>query len=285
MFIVTGATGQVGSAIVNKLLEQDKPVTAVIRNAGKAEKLKKRGAKTAIADFFNQDALSKAFDGGDTVFLLTPENPASKDILGDTKQILSNYRQAIRKAGISRIIGLSSLGAQHKSGTGNLVMSYMLEHAFENVSAETTFIRPAYYYSNWLMYVEMARESGVLPTFFPVDLSIPMISPGDVSHFIANVMMDEKKDQKIYELAGPEVYTPREVADIFGNLLGKKIKTQQIPREQWSETLVQAGFSTDAADKMIQMTQAVIDGKAQPEKSGLKKLPTTLGDFLKERIN
>lgn len=167
MNIVVGASGQVGSSIVKELKSKNLPVRSVIRNA---ERVSGKGLDTRVADVFNRDQLIAAFDGGTTVFLLTPENPLSNDIIGETKQITDNYKKAIQATGISRIVGLSSIGAHLNGNTGNLLMSKILEQAFDDVDVEKIFIRPSYYYSNWLGYLEAIQELNVLPTFFPADL-------------------------------------------------------------------------------------------------------------------
>jgi len=174
------------------------------------------------------------------------------------------------------------MGAQYPAGTGNLVMSYLLEHAFVDIPVQQVFIRPAYYYSNWLGFGEIARETGVLPSFLPVNLKIPMTAPPDVAGFIASVLMDRKTESGTLEIAGPSWYSPSDVARVFGNLFHKPVTAHQIPPEQWKESLLNAGFSENASDNLILMTQAVIDRKARPELPDEKviRLHTSLEYFL-----
>lgn len=221
MNIVLGASGQIGWAVINALLENKKPVKAIIRDPRKTAAFKNKGIPVEIADFFDLQALINAFSDGDTVFLLTPENPQSTNVLGETELLLKNYREAIRRSGIKKIVGLSSIGAQHKSGTGNLQMSYMLEHAFSDIPLKQVFIRPSYYYSNWMAYFEIVKQQGVLPTFFPVDFKLPMVAPTEVAEFAANTIMDNSQQRKIYELVGP-AYSSAEVAAVFGHVLTAK---------------------------------------------------------------
>src|SRR5574344_490173 len=126
MNIILGATGQVGSMLVDNLLDKGQPVRAVVRDGLKAQGLKNKGVEVKIADYLDVEALKKAFQGGSSVFLLTPENPESENFINEIQRIISNYREAVLSSGISKIVGLSSMGAQHKSGTGNLMASYML---------------------------------------------------------------------------------------------------------------------------------------------------------------
>ncbi len=263
--IVLGGTGQVGSYVIKKLLEDRQQVRAVVRNKEKADFLEKMGAHVEVSDYFDRDALSAAVKGGEKIFLLTPENPASKNFIKEVRELTDCYRTAIKSSKITKIIGLSSFGAQHCSGTGNLEASYILEHAFDDIEAEKIFIRATYYYSNWMWYLDTVKDDGILPTFFPVDLNIPMISPSDVGIFVADIMTGKRESKPFYEIAGPESYSANDIAGILCNKFDKKVKAVEIPRETWAVLLEKNGFSKSGAENMILMTDAVILGKTQAQ--------------------
>jgi uncharacterized protein YbjT (DUF2867 family) len=286
MDIILGASGQVGSGVVTHLREKGSSVKGIIRDENKADQLKALGAYVAVANANDLPALVAAFQDGSTLFALTPESGHERNAIGETKDILENYRKAIANSPIKKVVGLSSIGAQHETGTGNLVMSYLLEHAFAGMPIKQIFVRPAYYYSNWMMYIESVMEKGILPTFFPVDLSINMISPEDVAAFVANVIQKEDEDGKIFEISGPSAYSSNDVANAFSKVLGKEIKAVQIPREEWEGNLQGIGFSQDGIRNFVQMTEAVINGKAVPENKGTVqvKLSTSLEDYIQHHI-
>lgn len=287
MHVILGASGQVGSMVVKALLKSGQPVTAVVRNPDKANELKRNGVPIAQADLFDAAALQEAFRNADTVFLLTPEDPASQHVLDDAKSIVQNYRDAIQASGIKKLVGLSSLGAQHASGTGNLEMSYMLEHAFQGLAVQQIFIRAPYYYSNWMPYISTVQEQGILPTFFPTDLKIAMGAPADVAAFIARTITNAIPEQKkLYELTGP-AYSSADVAAILENILHHKVSSQTIPADQWHNTLLQAGFSENAAMNMVKMTQAVIAGITGPEQKESKRieLPTSIETYFQSVLH
>lgn len=287
MNIILGASGQVGSAITDFLIEKELPVRAVIRDTEKAEKLKDKRIEVAIADYFDLKALKNAVKDGELIFVITPETGVSDDVLGDTKQILENYRKAIEGSDIKSIIGLSSIGAQFDKGTGNLLMSNMLEHEFLNLPINQVFVRPSYYYSNWLMYLETVKENGVLPSFYPSDLKMHMNSPLDVAKFITDKISGGINKSELIELTGPKQYSPKDVAVIMGNAFGREIKTQQIPKEKWKETMQSVGFSDDSVKNFIEMTELVVSGKAKPEGKGKNpiSLKTTLESYIEEITN
>ncbi|MCD8139999.1 MAG: NmrA family NAD(P)-binding protein [Planctomycetaceae bacterium] len=265
MDIVLGATGRVGSALASALLTRGRRVRAVVRNAAKAQRLRQMGASIALADFTDAATLHSAFAGGDSVFVVTAEDPASHDAIAEAEAFLGACRNAIRAAGVRRVIGLSSDGAQHATGTGHLMVSHMLEHAFDDMGVETVFIRPSYYYSNWMLSVPVAKERGVVPTFFPVDLAVPMIAPEDVAQFAAMVFAEEVGPRRVHEITGPCFYSASDIAAMFGELLGRTVTAQRIPEESWLDSLMQAGFSPANAQYMAEMTAAVISGLTATE--------------------
>jgi len=268
MHIILGASGQVGGAVANRLLEMEEPVKGIARNPNKAAALQAKGAVIEKADIYDVRALSRAFSDGSTLFIITPEDFKSEDVIGETKKMLDNYRKALESSPVKKIVGISSIGAQHKEGTGNLQMSYLLEHAFAGLPIEQTFVRPAYYLSNWLAYLPVIKESGKLPTFFPTDLCMPMISPIDVACFAADLLVAEHGITRIYELLGPEECCADDVAAAFAEALGQPVKAAHIHHNQWKKELQQLQFSPDAIKNFIAMTDSVINGKATPAGSG-----------------
>jgi len=286
MNIILGATGQVGSAIAGKLIKKNEPVRAVIRNPEKAGELKNKGVEVRIADYFDLSALKEAVKGGKLIFLLTPETVQSEDVLGDTKQILENYRKAIESSDIKSLIGLSSGGAQYEKyeiNTGNLLMSNMLEHEFLSLPINQVFIRPSYFYSNWLISVGMAKENGILPTFFPPNLEIDMNSPIDVAEFIANKISKGVDKSEMIELTGPNQYSANDVAEEMAKALDREVNTQEIPRDKWEETMKNIGFTNNATENFIKMTELVAEGNSKFEGTPVQ-LQTTLQQFFKDNI-
>ena len=74
MFVVVGATGNTGSAVVETLLSRKQPVRIVARSADKGAAWKAKGAEIAVASLDDVSALTKAFEGAKGFYLLVPPN-------------------------------------------------------------------------------------------------------------------------------------------------------------------------------------------------------------------
>lgn len=111
-----------------------------------------------------------------------------------------------------------------------------------------------------------------------------MHSPIDLAKFIANVITEKSTsgNRTIFELVGQQKYSSLDVAKTFSKMLDKEVITQPIPKEKWKGTLLSVGFTENAATNLSDMTQAVIDNKAVPERPNvIIKLPTTLENIWK----
>jgi uncharacterized protein YbjT (DUF2867 family) len=283
MNIIVGATGRVGSHVIQRLRQEGQATRAVIRSANK---LIDQSTEYRVADLFDAEQLIDAFQGGTTAFLMTPENPASKNVLEDTHRIVDHYKKAIQASGIKKVVALSCIGAHLEGDTGNILMSRILEQELEPLDVAKVFIRPSYYFSNWIGYWEMVIQHGILPSFFPENLKLDMHSPEDLAAFIAQVIARPvSSDKEIYELVGPEKYNARDVSKAFSLLLNKNVGVQPVLPGEWKGALMAAGFTDDAADHLSAMTQAVIDGQAVPEwPDNTIKLPTSLLKYLEKQL-
>ena len=282
MCIIIGASGRVGSQLIHHLTKSGITAIAVARDP---DRIADKNIQVRKADLLDTGQVIEAFRGTTTAFLITPENPVTEDIMGDTRIILNNYREAVEANHIRRVVLLSCVGAHVEGNTGNILLSRLLEDTFSDADIEKVIIRPSYYYSNWLGYMETAEQQGVLPTFFPEKLKIEMHSPHDLAAFVAGVMNSPSNQEKkqLYELAGPVKLSPADVATAFSSLLKKEVTAQSISPDQWKETLLSVGFTENTAVNLIDMTQAVIDGLAAPEfPEKVIRLTTTIGDYLKE---
>lgn len=284
MNIIVGATGQVGSNIVKELVQKQIPVRAILH------KTKYEFDKTVeirTADLLNVDDVIQAFNGGTTAFLLTPERPDAENIVEEAATIIANYRAAVEEAGIKRIILLSCIGAHVEKNTGNILMSGMLERAFNDMNIEKIFVRPSYYYSNWLAYLDLINETGILPTFFPPDLKIEMHSAVDVAKFSAQCIENPANGAgtAIYELVGPKKYSSQNIANVFSDKLKREVNLQIISKEERMSALLAAGFTANTAQNLSDMTQVVIDQTAPPEfPNKTIKLTTTFADYLEDML-
>ncbi len=257
MFVVVGATGNTGSAVVETLLGKKQPVRVVVRSADKGASWKAKGAEVAVASLDDVQALAKAFDSANGVYLLVPPNYGAEAWLADQRARVDRAAEAVRKSGIQHVVLLSSVGAQLPTGTGPIQASRYGEQSLGAVAINLTILRPCYFMDNWAPVLGMAKAQGVLPTFIEPSAKIPMISTKDIGRIGAEQLLVGGKGHRIVEMAGPEEYCPDDVAAALGQILGKTVTAQQAPLSAVVPTFKSFGLSDEAARLFEEMYTAI----------------------------
>ncbi|WP_313529704.1 NmrA family NAD(P)-binding protein [Shinella sp.] len=259
MFIVLGATGHIGSELVNLLDAAGETVIAIVHDAGKADDIRTANVEPIALDVGKTAPLHDLFRRGRRAFLLNP--PA--DPGGDTDATETATARAITDAlpgsGLEKVVVASTYGAQPGEGIGDLSVLFDFEQQAEASGVPTAINRAAYYYTNLDMLLEPARE-GVLQTPFPGDMRLPMVSPVDIAKAAASRLLSKSDDVGIRYVEGPRRYTFDDVATAFSTALGRPVRLETIPRDKWEESFRALGFSPEAARAYARMTAATVDG-------------------------
>ena len=161
MIIVTGATGQLGRAIVEKLLGRvpADQVGVSVRDPAKAADLARAGVRVRRGDFADPDSLRAAFEGAKQLLLVSSNARANG---GDT---LAQHRAAIeaaRAVGVDRVVYTSQMAASATS-----LFPPMLDHAateamLRDSGLPWTALRHGFYASSGLMLTGEGAAKGVI---------------------------------------------------------------------------------------------------------------------------
>jgi uncharacterized protein YbjT (DUF2867 family) len=278
MHIILGATGHVGSAVAMALLDQREAVTVVTRDARRAEPFRRRGAVVAVADIHDTDASRAVLQRGSSAFLLMPPADPSTDTVAEERRTVANIVRAIQGTDLKKLVVQSTYGAQPGEGLGDLAVLYELERAVVALGKPTSVVRAAYYMSNWDSALATARDEGVVHTFFPPDLALPMVAPADLGKVAARLLTVESEHTGVRYVEGPTTYSAADVSRALAQVLRREVRTLETPRAQWVATFQALGLSPVAAASYARMTAITVDGAERPEKP--ERGPTTLGDYV-----
>ena len=253
MFVVVGATGNTGSVVAETLLARKQPVRVVVRSADKGTSWKAKGAEIAVASLDDVASLAKAFEGATGVYLLVPPNYGASAWLADQRSRMDRAAEAVKKSGVGHVVFLSSVGGHIPEGTGPIRASRYGEQVLVAAAKHLTILRPCYFMENWAPVVGAAKAQGVLPTFIAPQAKIPMIATKDIGRVGAERLIAGGKGKQIVELAGPEEYSPEQVAAALGQILGKAVSAQLALLSAVVPTFKSFGFSDEAAKLFEEM--------------------------------
>lgn len=225
MFLVTGASGNVGREVVTTLQEKGAPVRALYR--AHRDELP-ADVEFARGDLNNPDSLADAFDDVEGVFLL----PGYADMPG-------LVRLAERSG--ARIILLSGPSA----GSGDLsnaVTAYMVrsEDAVRAADVPWTILRPSGFMSNTFQWVDQLTAGDVVTLPF-AGVPIAWIDPADIAAVAALALTEAGHDRATYGLTGPQSLTPPELVATLGRTLHRQLdfraETDDQVRERFAREL------------------------------------------------
>jgi NAD(P)H dehydrogenase (quinone) len=242
VYAITGITGKVGGELARTLLSAGKPVRAVVRDANKGRQWAELGCDVAIAEMEDPHALVKAFAGATAVFILPPPVFDPEPGYSEARAVISSVVTALTAARPSRVLALSTIGAD--AAHDNLLSQRgLMEAALRELSLPLTILRPAWFIDNAAWDVASARDEGVIHSFLlPTNKALPMVAAKDVGRVAAELIQQETTAIRVVELEGPDRVSPNDLASAFANLLSKPVHALPVPRESWDSLFRHQGM-------------------------------------------
>jgi uncharacterized protein YbjT (DUF2867 family) len=285
MYAVTGITGQVGGVIGQALLTAKQPVRAIVRDSGKGQVWADRGCEVRMATIEDATSLTTAFQGAEGVFVLVPPNFDPLPGFPEARSIGAALRSALDAARPSRVVYLSTIGAQ--ANEPNLLTQHtIIEEAIGTLPMPITFLRPAWFMENCRWDVAPARERGVISSFLqPLDTPVPMVAAADIGKVAAGLLQEKWDGHRVVELEGPARITPNQIAATFAKLLCKPVHMEVVPRESWEALFKSQGMKNPLP--RMRMLDGFNEGWIEFEdgEGGSRKGSVTLESVLQDLIH
>jgi uncharacterized protein YbjT (DUF2867 family) len=276
MYVVAGATGHTGRVVAETLQAKGQPVRVVVRRPDQAAGWKNRGAEVAVASLDDEAALAQALSGAKGAYLLLPPDATTTDFFGSREKIASAICRAIVEARLPHLVFLSSIGAHLPDAAGPIAAPGRAERRFEQLGIATTFVRAAYFLENYGGVLPMARQDGVLPSFFPTGFTHSVVTTTDIGRTAAQALLDGPRGRRVIELSGPKDVTPAEIAATLTQILGKPVNVAEAPLESVVPTFMSFGLSQHMAEIYRAMYAGCIAGAVTWEGKG-ERVRGTIG--------
>lgn len=282
MMVIMGASGHVGSAVVDALLERSHEVVAVTHDPKHAQRWKGKPVRVAVADLNHPPSLREAFRQGRRAFLLNPPAPVDTDTDQEELRTVDCILRSLEDTGLEKVVVESTGGARAGARIGDLNVLWTLEQGTQRLPLAVAINRAAYYMSNWDSQLEQIRQSGELTSFFPASFRLPMAAPRDLGEAAARRLLSGLDDTGIRYVEGPTRYSANDVAAAFAAALGKQVQVKVVAREQWAAEFMKLGFSPAAADSYARMTATTLDSLDLPDDP--IRGSTTIDDYVRQLL-
>lgn len=257
MFLVFGATGNVGSAVVSTLAERGKRVRAFTRNPAAAA----FGSEVQVhtGDLDDPGSIREALDGVDAVFMLSAGPDALKYDLAVAAEV--------RRAGTARVVRVSSVAALPPVESSYGRAHADAESAFRDSGAACTMLRGATFMTNALQWRASIRSHD---TVYGVYGSIrrALVHPADVASVAVTALTTSGHEGHDYTVTGPEALTTDEAVQRISQLLGRPLSYVEMPVEKAQQAMVGAGLSAEFTEGLL-----AVQSDPDPGRGGIP-LPT-----------
>lgn len=250
MYLVIGATGNVGGELVTHLHQQGHPVRAFVRNCVKASF--PDGVELAVGDLDNAESLTAAAQGVDAVFFMqVAPVPAQAE----------TFIRAVSAAGVKRVVVLSSIGTrlEPKPIIGASIAAR--DQVFRQSDLDVTYLCPNALHSNALWWADSIREEGRVLDASDPGKTVPT-DPGDIARVAALALTEEGHVGKTYILNGPEALSAREQVEILADVLRRDIKFVAETPEEFASRSVESGTPEPQAKALRNLYELFGAGRA-----------------------
>lgn len=243
--LVTGATGTIGSALIQQLAARDVPFRALVRSSSRAQVLPKLpGMEVVLGDFDDQESMRRALEGMSRAFLLT--NSTSQ---AETHQ--RSFVDAAQRAGVQYIVKLSQWAADPHSPVRFLRYHAAVEQHIQESGMAYTFLRPNLFMQGILSFRDSIVTQGRF--FAPIgNARVSIVDIRDIASVAATALVEDRHRGKIYNLTGPEALTHQEMAQTLSAALHHPIEFIDIPPQAMHDTMLAVGFPAWQAEGLIE---------------------------------
>ncbi|MHC1547874.1 SDR family oxidoreductase [Phyllobacterium sp. K27] len=269
--LVTGATGNVGSNVVEQLVNRGADVSALVRDPSKASF--PASVDVVQGDLLDVESLRSAMSGVSTLFLLNAVVP------DEFTQALIALNVA-RAAGIERIVYLSVLHSDIYVDVPHFAGKFGVERMIEQMGMNATILRPAYYMDNEITIKDVVTGHGIYP--MPIgDKGLAMIDARDIGEIAAIELVRREQSPTPLpltriNLVGPDTLTGASAAAIWSDLLGRNITYRGDDTDGFEQNMRQFMPGWMAFDMRLMAERFLSDGML-PETGDRDRLTALLG--------
>lgn len=279
--LVTGATGNLGSLVVETLLKSvpAENLAVSVRDPKKAEHMKARGVDVRYGDFHHPESLVSAFAGIDRLLIIS-----SGDLQNRAQQQLAAVNAA-KEANVSFIAYTSAANA--KDSAFVIAADHRAtEEAILQSGIPYSFLRNNWYLENELSTIQAVLNGAPWVTSAGSG-KVGWAGRRDYAEAAANVLAGEGHNNTVYELSGKPL-TQEELSTILAGVIGREVPVQQVDDETYGKIMSNAGVPAEVVPFLVAIQSGIREGYLDIESKDFEKLLgrpiTTLGDVIRQVI-
>jgi uncharacterized protein YbjT (DUF2867 family) len=282
----TGSLGNVAKPLVKKLIAAGHEVTVITTKTDRQSEIETLGATAAIGSINDAAFLTEVFKNADAVYTMMPPAMGTSNLIQNIADAGQAYADAIKAAGVGRVVLLSSVGADAEEGTGPMQGVHHVEQIFKQLTdVNITVVRSGFFFVNFFRDIPLIKNRNIFGNNYSGDDRLAFTHPEDLSSAIANELQAIGNGFEVKYIVS-DISTGNEIAALFGPAIGKPdLAWTFIPDEQLKQGMLAGGLPSELAGLITEMGQAVRSGVITNDffaDGGEIVGKVKLGDFVEE---
>lgn len=279
--LVTGASGQLGSRVVELLLEAGtEGIIAGTRNPEKLQHFAEQGVEVRTVDFDDPAGMKEAFTGVDRLLLI------STDAVDGTDKRLGQHKaavQAAQEAGVKHVV-YTSLTDAFASAVAFAGDHAGTEQALIDSTMGFTISRNNVYMDMLPGTIARALQSDGKWYDAAENGKVAYITREDCARVAAAALASDFSARRTLEVSGAEALSREELAAIAGEIAGAKIEYISVPLEAVIDGMASSGLPRPLAEIFASFDSATAQGTFEVATTAVEVLtgqkPTSIREFL-----
>lgn len=251
VFLVTGATGNIGSLVVERLIEGGERPRIFVRDVEKARARYGDRVEIFLGDLADARTLMPALEGVEALFLINSGHElAARD---------EAAAKAAKVAGVRHLVKLSSYDAREQNvGTG--VWHAAGEAAIRASGITFTFVQPTGFMVNALWWARSIKSEGAVRTATGHG-KIPFIHSNDIADVATKALTTREYDGESLPITGPEALSYAEMTAKIGAAIRKPLRYETISEEEARKQQVGWGAPGPLVEARLSIFRAIREGR------------------------
>ncbi len=249
---VTGATGNVGSQVVQQLVACGVTPRVAVRSMNKAESLKKAGAEPVEMDLDRPETIQPAFAGVDKVFLVSPFVP-------NMVELTAILIDAAKRANVQQIVRLSALA---QPGIALSKWHGEMENAIASEGIPYTFLRPNGFMQNFVTAMADTIKADNAFYLNAGDGKVSFVDTRDIASVAVAALTTSGHEGQSYTITGSEALSHTQFAAILSQVLGRTINYVDVPEDTVRQGMQGAGMPEPTVNALLELYASYKAGQA-----------------------
>jgi uncharacterized protein YbjT (DUF2867 family) len=263
MIVITTPAGQIGSQVLENLMDTGEHLRLVARDLSRIPPDTRQRVEVIEGSHGDPAVVDKAFDGADAVFWLTPPDPRAESVEAAFVGFTRPAAEAFSRHGVRRVVGVSALGrgTPWAARAGYVAGSLAMDDLIASSGAAYRALTNPSFMDNIARQAESIKNQGMFFSPIDGDRKLPAVATRDIAAAASRLLLDDTwSGAGEVPLLGPEDLSFNDMAEIISEVLGTQVRFHQTTFEAYKDRFVGFGMTDAMAQGMTDMAWAKNEG-------------------------